>query len=389
MSDEIRPFSFAASDAELAQLKRRIALSRWPEKETVADRSQGEPLAELRDLVDYWQNGYDWRPCEARLNALPQYLTEIDGLDIHFIHVRSSHEQARPLILTHGWPGSVLEFLKTIPALTQPEAHGGRAEDAFHVVIPSLPGFGFSGKPASTGWNLERIGRAWSTLMARLGYDRWFAQGGDWGGLMTGRIASLPVPGCAGVHLNLIPGFPLPEDLENPSPAAQRALKRGQEHQQWGMGYSTLQQTRPQTIGYSLVDSPVGLAGWIMEKIAEWTDNQGSPYDALSRDEILDNITLYWLTATGASSARIYWEVNQSGYYQNAMFAPTLLPTAYTLFPREMAPTPPEWLRHHTNLVYANEVDRGGHFAAWEQPELFVEEVRAAFGRMSLTGDAQ
>ena len=389
MSNEIRPFSFVAQASQLEQLKTRIALTRWPERETVNDRSQGEPLDEVRELVEWWADGYDWRKCEARLNARPQFVTEIDGLDIHFIHVRSSHARARPLILTHGWPGSVLEFLKTIPALTEPEAHGGNPEDAFHVVIPSLPGFGFSGKPAATGWNLERIAQAWGMLMARLGYDRWFAQGGDWGGLLTGRMASLPTAGCAGAHMNLIPGFPRPEDRENPSPAAQRAVAVGRHHQQWGMGYSTLQQTRPQTIGYSLVDSPAGLASWILEKMAEWTDNQGSPYDALTRDEILDNITLYWLTATGASSARIYWEVNQSGYYEGAMFAETAIPTAYTLFPREMAPTPPEWLRHHTKLVYANEVDRGGHFAAWEQPDLFVEEVRKAFARMALEDEAR
>ena len=389
MPDAIRPFSYVAEAGELERLKRRIALTRWPERETVDDRSQGEPLAEVRELVAYWADGYDWRQCEARLNALPQFLTEIDGLDIHFIHVRSRHEQARPLILTHGWPGSVLEFLKTIPALTDPEAHGGRAEDAFHVVIPSLPGFGFSGKPASTGWNLDRIARAWGVLMARLGYDRWFAQGGDWGGLLTSRIATLPIAGCAGTHVNLLPAFPIEGDLADPSPAAQRALAAGQQHQTWGMGYSTLQQTRPQTIGYGLTDSPAGQAAWILEKIAEWTDNRGSPYDALTRDEILDNITLYWLTATAASSARIYWEVNQSGYHKGVMFEPTAIATAYTLFPREIAPTPREWIRHHTNLVYFNEVDRGGHFAAWEQPDLFVREVRAAFGAMSLAGDDQ
>lgn len=377
MSEAVTPFTYIAPQAELDRLKRRLAMVRWPERETVDDRRQGVPLSELQGLVEYWRDGYDWRPCEARLNALGQFVTEIDGLPIHFLHVRSAHENATPLILTHGWPGSILEFEQAIPRLVDPEAHGGTAADAFHVVVPSLPGFAFSGKPARNGWNIDRIARAWGTLMARLGYDRWFAQGGDWGALLGGRIGALAIPGCAGLHFNFVPAFPTPDDMANPSPEAVRALERIKHHQTWGLGYSTEQQTRPQTVGYSLVDSPVGLAAWIFEKIAEWTDNGGSPYDALSRDRILDNITLYWLTASGASAARIYWESAAAN-----LFAEIALPTAYTMFPCEIIPSPREWLRHHQQLVYMNEAEAGGHFAAWEQPEIFVREVRAAIALM-------
>ncbi len=370
----IRPFQLAIEQAQLDDLNTRIDLTRWPERETVDDWSQGTPLAALQDLVAYWRNGYDWRACEARLNDLGQFVTEIDGLDIHFIHVRSPHRGALPLVMTHGWPGSVIEFMGVVEQLTQPED----PLLAFDLVLPSLPGFGFSGKPGATGWGVERIGRAWGQLMARLGYSRWVAQGGDWGSAVTTAIGVQKVEGCAGIHLNMPIGRPLPEDLANPSPAELKALGALKHYQDWDSGYSTQQRTRPQTVGYGLVDSPVGLAGWIFEKMWAWTDNAGSPFDALGRDQILDNIMLYWLPGTGASSARLYWESFGS-------FAPQEidLPVAVSAFPREILPTPRKWAeRNYRNLVHWGEMDRGGHFAAWEQPDAFVAELRTAFAAM-------
>lgn len=369
---EIRPFTLAVPQQELDDLNTRIDLTRWPEKETVEDWLQGTPLAALQDLVAYWRHGYDWRRCEARLNGLGQFVTEIDGLPIHFIHVRSPHAGAMPLIMTHGWPGSVIEFMGVIEALTNPDD----PSQAFDLVLPSLPGFGFSGKPAATGWGVEKIGRAWGELMARLGYTRWVAQGGDWGSAVTTAIGVQKLAGCAGIHLNMPIGRPLPEDLENPSPAELKALGALKHYQEWDSGYSTQQRTRPQTVGYGLVDSPVGLAGWIFEKMWAWTDNSGSPFDALSRDQILDNIMLYWLPANGASSARLYWESFGS-------FAPQEidLPVAVSAFPREILPTPRKWAeRSYRNLIHWGEMEKGGHFAAWEQPEAFVSELRTAFG---------
>jgi pimeloyl-ACP methyl ester carboxylesterase len=379
MSDAITPFTVAIPQAALDDLAERLDLARWPEAETVDDWSQGVPLAVLQSLAGYWRNGYDWRRCEAKLNALPQFTTTIDGLDIHFIHVRSAHENATPLLLTHGWPGSVLEFLETIPRLVDPEAHGGTAADAFHVVIPSLPGYGFSAKPEQTGWGLERTARAWGTLMARLGYDRWFAQGGDWGSVMTMTIGQLGLPGCAGIHVNLL-SAPPPESAKTaPTPEEAHAFERFQFYADHDGGYALQQRTRPQTVGYGLVDSPVGLAAWILEKIYAWTDNAGSPFDALSQDQVLDEITLYWLTATGASSARMYWEALGRAMDQREVN----VPMGYSLFPREIFPSPVEWVRAAwPRLVYANKVEKGGHFAAWEQPELFVDELRAAFAAM-------
>lgn len=371
---EIRPFTLAIPQSELDDLNTRIDLTRWPEKETVDDWSQGTPLAALQDLVAYWRSGYDWRRCEARLNALGQFTTEIDGLQIHYIHVRSPHKGALPLIMTHGWPGSVIEFMGVIEALTDPED----PVQAFDLVLPSLPGFGFSGKPAATGWGVEKIGRAWGELMARLGYERWVAQGGDWGSAVTTAIGVQKVAGCTGIHLNMPIGRPLPEDLQNPTPAELKALGALQHYQEWDSGYSTQQRTRPQTVGYGLVDSPVGLAGWIFEKMWAWTDNSGSPFDALSRDQVLDNIMLYWLPANGASSARLYWESFGS-------FAPQEieLPVAVSAFPREILPTPRKWAeRNYRNLVHWGDMQQGGHFAAWEQPQAFVSELRAAFGKM-------
>ena len=378
MSD-IRPFTLAVPEAMLTDLHDRLDRTRWPEREAVADWSQGTPLAELHGLAQYWRTGYNWRACEARLNAMGQYLTEIDGLDIHFLHVRSPHADALPLVMTHGWPGSVIEFMGVIEALANP-ADGGLA---FHVVAPSLPGFGFSGKPSGTGWGVEKIARAWAELMARLGYTRWVAQGGDWGSAVTTAIGVQAPPGCAGIHLNMPIGRPLPEDLANPSPPELKALTALKYYQDWDSGYSTQQRTRPQTVGYGLVDSPAGLAGWIFEKMWAWTDhggtdNQGSPFDALSRDAILDNIMLYWLPATGASSARLYWESFGS-------FAPQQidLPVAVSAFPKEILPTPRKWAeRNYKQLVHWGEMERGGHFAAWEQPEAFVQELRTAFALM-------
>lgn len=376
--NEIRTFNLDIEDAALADLHLRLDMARWPEKEAVDDWSQGTPLAELQELCRYWRHGYDWRACEARLNAMGQFVTEIDGLDIHFLHVRSPHEDALPLILTHGWPGSVIEFLEVIPRLTQPEEFGGNASQAFHVVAPSLPGFGFSGKPNATGWGVEKIATAWAELMRRLGYSRWVAQGGDWGSAVTTAIGAQAPEGCAGIHINMPLGQPTPEDLASPTPAELKALGALQHYQDWDSGYSKQQSTRPQTVGYGLVDSPVGLAGWIFEKMWAWTDNDGSPFDALSRDRILDNIMLYWLPATGASSARLYWE-SFAKFGQGEV----KVPTGASAFPKEIIPAPQKWAeRRYTNLVYWNDLPQGGHFAAWEQPELFVDELRACFALM-------
>lgn len=371
---EIRPFTLDIPQAQLEDLNQRLDLARWPDKETVADWSQGTPLAVLRDLAHYWRTEYDWRRCEARLNALGQFTTGIQGLDIHFLHVRSARSDAVPLLMTHGWPGSVIEFVGVIDKLTNPP----EGELAFHVVAPSLPGFGFSGKPTETGWGVPKIAFAWGELMARLGYDRWVAQGGDWGSAVATAIGLIKPAGCLGIHLNMPIGRPEPVDLANPSPAEAKALKALQHYQDWDSGYSKQQSTRPQSVGYGLVDSPVGLAGWILEKMWAWTDNQGSPYDALSRDQVLDNLMLYWLPGTGASSARLYWESFNS-------FAPVEieLPVAVSAYPKEILPTPRKWAeRSFKNLVHWGEMDKGGHFAAWEQPEAFVRELRTAFALM-------
>ena len=371
---QIRPFTLAIPQTQLDDLNQRIDLTRWPEKEAVDDWSQGTPLAALQDLLAYWRSGYDWRRCEARLNRLGQFKTEIDGLEVHFLHIRSPHAGAMPLIMTHGWPGSVIEFMGVIEGLTNP----ADPAQAFDLVLPSLPGFGFSGKPTATGWGVERIGRAWGTLMARLGYTRWVAQGGDWGSAVTTAIAVQRLEGCAGIHLNMPIGRPLPEDLANPDAADLKALGALKHYQDWDSGYSTQQRTRPQTVGYGLVDSPVGLAGWIFEKMWAWTDNAGSPYEALSRDQILDNIMLYWLPANGASSAGLYWESFGS-------FAPQdiELPVAVSAYPKEILPTPRKWAeRNYRNLVHWGDMAKGGHFAAWEQPAAFVSELQAAFGKM-------
>jgi pimeloyl-ACP methyl ester carboxylesterase len=382
----IRPFRVAIPEAEIRAMKRRIAGTRWADTQPALDDGQGVRRQALEPLMRYWAQGYDWRKVEARLNALPMFLTEIDGLDIHFIHVRSRHEVAMPMILTHGWPGSILEFLGVIGPLTDPTAHGGKAEDAFHLVIPSIPGFGFSAKPTVPGWGSDHIGRAWAMLMQRLGYDRFVSQGGDCGSVISQRMALQHVPGLIGIHLNM-PAV-VPADIAktlaagDAAPASLTPPERGAFAQleafyRDNSAYAAMMNTRPQTIGYSLVDSPVGMAAWMYEKIGQWTYPAGDPERVLGRDAILDDISLYWLTATGASAARIYWEDHSNNFNARGIID---LPVAVSVFPREIFRAPKSWAeRCYTNLFYFNEARDGGHFAAWEQPALFAEEVRAAF----------
>lgn len=385
-STAIRPFKINIPGADLAAMKRRIADTRWADAQPAPDDSQGVRRQTLEPLMRYWGGAYDWRQVEARLNALPMFTTEIDGLDIHFIHVRSRHENAMPMILTHGWPGSVLEFLKVIEPLTNPTAHGGKAEDAFHVVIPSIPGFGFSARPTKVGWGSDHTGRAWATLMQRLGYAKYVSQGGDCGSVISQRMALQKVPGLLAIHLNM-PAV-VPADVAkilaagDPAPTTLSAKERGAFDQleafyRDNAGYATEMNTRPQTIGYSLVDSPVGLAAWMYEKIAQWVYGNGDPLRVLTRNEILDDISLYWLTQTGASAARIYWEDHTNNFNARGVID---MPVAVSVFPGEIFRAPKSWAeRAYTNLFYFNEAKNGGHFAAWEQPQIFAEEVRAAF----------
>ncbi len=384
----IRPFKIAIPDADIAAMKRRIGETRWADAEPAPDDNQGVRRQTIEPLLRYWANDYDWRKIEAKLNSLPMYLTEIDGLDIHFIHIRSRHENALPMVLTHGWPGSVLEFLKVIDPLTNPSAHGGTADDAFHLVIPSIPGFGFSAKPKTLGWGSDHIGRAWSSLMRRLGYDSYVSQGGDCGAVISQRMALQHVPGLLAIHLNM-PAV-VPPDIAkalaagDPAPAGLSAKERGAFDQleafyRDNSAYAAMMNTRPQTIGYSLVDSPVGMAAWMYEKIAQWTYSDGQPERVLTRDEIIDDIALYWLTGTGASAARIYWEDHSNNFIARGLID---LPVAVSVFPGEIFRAPKSWAeRCYQNLYYFNEVSNGGHFAAWEQPQLFAQEVRAAFRR--------
>ncbi|MDA1075700.1 MAG: epoxide hydrolase [Proteobacteria bacterium] len=380
---DITPFTIAVPEDQLDDLKLRLNHTRWPDAETPDDWSQGLPLAYMKEVADYWRRDYDWRATEARLNALDQFTTDIDGLNVHFIHVRSPEPTARPLIMTHGWPGSIVEFYKVIGPLSDPVAHGGRAEDAFHVVCPSLPGYGFSGKPAGTGWGVDRIAAAWDQLMVRLGYDNYFAQGGDWGSAVTTAIGYQNLGHCVGIHVNMPNARAPKEVLADPSARDAVALKGAQFYQEWDSGYSKQQSTRPQTLGYGLVDSPVGQAAWVLEKFYAWTDCNGHPENALSRDELLDNVMMYWLTASGASSARLYWE-SFGKAFSGAGDTNVRLPTGCSIFPKEIVPTPRSWAEtRYLNIVYWNELDRGGHFAAFEQPELFVKELQACFDLMA------
>lgn len=375
MDIRIEPFTLDVSEESLQDLKSRLDHTRWPEKEPVSDWSQGAPLHKVRELIEYWRTEYDWRRCEKLLNAHGQFKTEIDGLGIHFLHVRSRHPEAMPLILTHGWPGSVIEFLKVIGPLTDPVAHGGQASDAFHLVIPSLPGYGFSDKPTETGWDVDRIARAWDVLMSRLGYEKYVAQGGDWGAVVTTALGVLKPAGLAAIHLNM--PLPLPEampDTLTPEESAMLdALERYQKHE---AGYAIQQMTRPQTLGYGLADSPAGQAAWIYEKYAVWSDCEGDPSNALSMDEMLDNIMLYWLPNTATSSARMYWENMGGAFYARQLD----VPTGCSIFPKDVYAAPRSWIEQSTSqLIYWNELDRGGHFAAFEQPEIFVDELRKCF----------
>jgi epoxide hydrolase len=381
----VEPFHIDVPDAELDDLSGRLNAARWPERETVDDWSQGVPLQYMKELCAYWAAGYDWRATEARLNALPQFRTEIDGLGIHFLHVRSPHPDALPLVTTHGWPGSIVEFLKVIGPLTDPSAHGGDAADAFHVVCPSLPGYGFSDKPQRPGWGVGRIAAAWTELMARLGYDRYGAQGSDWGTSISASIGQKDPDHVAGIHLTppLAPPDPATfDDLTDGERAAIASLEHAAE---WESGYSREHATRPQTIGYALADSPVALCAWIVEKFWAWTDCDGHPENVLTRDELLDNLMLYWLPRAGASSARLYWE--SLGQVNELITGPAHdiveVPTGCSIFPKELQRPSRRWAeqRFH-DIRHWNELDRGGHFAAFEQPQLFVDEVRSFFRKV-------
>jgi len=385
----LRPFRVKFPQEALADLRRRVAATRWPERETVDDFSQGVQLEKLRPLVEYWGTQYDWRKAEAKLNALPQYTTNIDGLDIHFIHVRSRHPNAMPLLMTHGWPGSVFELLKVVDPLTNPTAHGGRAEDAFDLVLPSYPGYGFSGKPRAAGWGPDRVARAFHELMMRLGYKRYVSQGGDWGAIISEVLAVQAPEGLLGIHINM-PGT-VPADVlrlirnREPAPAsfseAEKTAFAGLEYfYRKGFGYAEMMNTRPQTLGYGLADSPVGMLAFFYDKFTEWTYSGRQPEKAFSRDDMLDNVTLYWLTNTGTSSSRSYWDAAQGGGGPFNAVEITKVPVAVTIFPGEIYRAPRNWGEQtFKKLIYWNEVDRGGHFAAWEEPQLFAAELRAAF----------
>jgi pimeloyl-ACP methyl ester carboxylesterase len=384
-ADAVRPFRINVPEAALVDLRGRVAATRWPDRETVTDQSQGVPLAKIQALVRYWGTDYDWRKAEAKLNAWPQFVTEIDGLDIQFVHVRSRHPNALPLIMSHGWPGSIFELLKVIGPLTDPTAYGGRVEDAFDLVLPSLPGYGFSGKPQSTGWGPDRIGRAWDELMRRLGYTRYVSQGGDWGAVVSDVMARQAPAGLLGIHVNMPATVPpeVAKALNNgePAPAGlsdneKAAFEQLDAFYKTSSGYSAMMVTRPQTLGYGLADSPAGLAAWFYDKFVSWTHSGGEPERSLTRDEMLDDITLYWLTNTGTSSAQLYWENNANNF--NAV--DISIPAAVTVFPGEIYRAPRSWAeRSYHKLIYFHEVEKGGHFAAWEEPELFAAEIRAAF----------
>lgn len=384
-ADQIRPFHVNVSQAAVADLRQRIAATRWPEKETVKDQTQGVQLEKIQQLVKYWGTTYDWRKAEAKLNALPQFITTIDGLDVQFVHIKSKHKNAMPLIITHGWPGSIFELLKIVGPLTDPTAYGGRAEDAFDLVLPSMPGYGFSGKPQGTGWDADHIATAWAILMKRLGYQHYVAQGGDWGSVVADKMAHQKPEGLLGIHVNMpatVPadvakalnnGEPAPAGLSVKEKAAFESLNYLYKK---GGGYAAMMVTRPQTLGYGLSDSPAGLASFLYDKLNEWTFSGGDAEKVLTKDEILDDISLYWLTNTAVSSAQLYWENNANNF--NAV--DISIPAAVTVFPGEIYQAPKSWTeRSYHNLIYFNEVSKGGHFASWEEPQLFAEELRAAF----------
>jgi epoxide hydrolase len=376
MASDIRPFRIAVEEEQLTDLRERLARTRWPEQETVSDWSQGIPLAYLQELCEHWRDRYDWRRTESELNALEQFTTELDGLPIHFLHVRSPHDGALPLVMTHGWPGSIVEFSKVIGPLTDPPAYGGEPGDAFHLVCPSLPGYGFSGKPSAPGWKIERIASAWAQLMARLGYSRYGAQGGDWGSAVTMALAGVDADHLAGIHVNMAVADPKAlGGLGELNEQEQAALASFAHYSRWDSGYSTQQSTRPQTVGYGLVDSPAALCGWIVEKFWSWMDCDGHPENVLTRDQLLDNVMLYWLPAAAASSARLYWES-----FRVRDFKAIDVPAGISVFPKEIFRVSRRWAQtRFTDLRLFSEPPRGGHFAAMEQPQLFVDDVRSFF----------
>ena len=382
MSTDIVPFTIAVSDTELEDLRSRLRHTRWPDAETVLGTdepwSQGMPLRFAQELAEHWADAYDWRGTETRINGFEQFRTELDGLDIHFLHVRSPEPNALPLIITHGWPGSVIEFLKVIGPLTDPAAHGGDPADAFHVVCPSLPGFGWSDKPDHTGWGIPRIAATWEQLMLRLGYDRFAAQGGDWGSMVTAALGAGHPDHLAGIHLNMPIVIPDPNTMDSLTDAEMSALAGFDHYQQWDNGYSTQQSTRPQTLGYGLADSPAGQMAWIVEKFWAWCDCDGDPRNVLTADELLDNVMAYWLTNSAASSARLYWES-----FKDLDLREISVPVGCSIFPKEIFRTSRRWAEQRfSDLRHFNELERGGHFAAFEQPELYVSELRDAFRTM-------
>ncbi len=383
MRDLIEPFHLAVPQSELNDLKDRIARTRWPSRETVQDTSQGPPLAKLRALAGHWCDGYDWRRCEALLNGFGQFRTEIDGLGVHFLHIRSPEPNALPLVVTHGWPGSVLEFRDVIGPLTDPVGHGGEARDAFHLVVPSLPGFGFSDKPTAPGWNIGRIADAWTTLMRRLGYDRWGAQGGDWGAGVTTALGYMAPPGLVGIHLNMVMFQPTEEERATATPEEQRMLAMAQRYDEQFSGYYKLQNMRPQSIGFSLADSPVGLAAWIYALFQDVSDSDSNPESVFTLDEMIDDIMLYWLPNSGPSSVRLYWEGAQAMKLGGMPSTPMPTPTGISMFPGEQLRLSRRWAEpRFAKLVHFNEPASGGHFAALEQPAAFVDEVRRTFSSL-------
>lgn len=370
----ITPFTINTPEAQLTDLRNRINNTRWAEEECVNDWSQGIPLTYVREIADYWANQYDWRKSEQYLNTFDHFQTNINDLDIHFIHQKSPHPDAYPLIITHGWPGSIVEFHKVIQPLVDPTKHGGKAEDAFHVVCPSLPGYGFSGKPSQSGWGVEKIAETWDQLMVQLGYENYGAQGGDWGAAVTTQIGR-NIGHCDAIHINMPIGRPTSESLQDPTDEEKSALEGLTYYQEWDSGYSKQQSTRPQTLGYGLVDSPVGQMAWIIEKFWSWMDCDGHPENTLTRDELLDNVMLYWLTASGASSARLYWE--SFGSFGGG--DKVELPTGVASFPKEIIRSPRRWCEESYNITHWTTMPKGGHFGAFEQPELFINDLRIFF----------